>query len=153
MPSPRTRLAALVAASAVFLGGSAGCSSGAEDAASCPAPTAASAAEVRLLPDGLSFDGVGEVTRVTSTNGHVDVRAISTQRLEQLTVSIQDAVTRAGFRPAGMDNEGFEAEVFFTSGTFAAGQALVRAADCEGQWEVELVLVDPSQLPSPSPSP
>lgn len=104
------------------------------------------------MPDGLSFDGIGAVTRVTSTGGHVDVRAVSTQPLEELTVSIQEAVTAAGFRPAGMDNEGFEAEVFFTSGTYAAGQALVRAADCEGQWEVDLVLVDPSQLPSASPS-
>lgn len=73
--------------------------------------------------------------------------------LEEVTVAIQNAVTAAGFRPAGMDNEGFEAEVFFTAGTYAAGQAIVRAADCEGQWDVDLVLVDPSQLPSASPTP
>jgi hypothetical protein len=56
-------------------------------------------------------------------------------------------VTAAGYRPAGMDNEGFEAEVFFTSGSYAAGQALVRRAECEGQWNIDLVLIDPAQVP------
>ncbi|MFC7491941.1 MULTISPECIES: hypothetical protein [unclassified Knoellia] len=153
MPLSRTRLAALLGVGAVVVSALVGCSSGPGEGQACPAPSAAPAAELALLPSGLSFDGVGEVTRVTSTQGHVNARAVSTQPLEELTVSIQDAVTAAGFRPAGMDNEGFEAEVFFTSGTYAAGQALVRAADCEGQWEIDLVLVDPSQLPSATPSP
>lgn len=148
MATPRTRLAALVGVCAVVLGVLVGCASGSGGAQACPTPSAATAAELSLLPEGLSFDGVGEVTRVTSTQGHVSARAVSAQPIEELTVSIQEAVTAAGFRPAGMDNEGFEAEVFFTSGTYAAGQALVRAAECEGQWEVDLVLVDPSQLPS-----
>ena len=152
MALPRCRSLALGGAGALVLALSTGCSSGSSDGAACPTPTAAPAAEIALLPDGLSLDGVGEVTRVTSTQAHVSARAVSTQPLEEVTVSIQEAVTAAGFRPAGMDNEGFEAEVFFTSGTYAAGQALVRAADCEGQWEVDLVLVDPSQLPSPSAS-
>jgi hypothetical protein len=67
-------------------------------------------------------------------------------------VLIQDAVTAAGYRPAGMDNEGFEAEVFFTAGNYAAGQAIVRRAACEGQWDVELVLIDPAAVPTPGPS-
>lgn len=153
MATPRTRLSALTGAYVVIVGSLVGCSSGSEGALACPTPTAAPAAELRLLPPGLSFEGVGEVTRVSSTQGHVSARAVSTQPLEELTVSIQEAVTAAGFRPAGMDNEGFEAEVFFTSGTYAAGQALVRAADCEGQWEVDLVLVDPSRLPDGAATP
>lgn len=153
MATARTPLAAGFGACVVLLGGLVGCSSGSADAPACPTPDPAPAAELRLLPEGLSFDRVGVVTRVSSTQGHVSARAVSTQPLEEVTVSIQEAVTAAGFRPAGMDNEGFEAEVFFTSGTYAAGQALVRAADCEGQWEVDLVLVDPSQLPSASPTP
>lgn len=129
-----------------------GCSSD-TGGADCPAPTAASAGDLDLLPDGLSLDGVGTVTRVVSTEGHVNVRAVTSKPIDEVTVAIQDAVTAAGFRPAGMDNEGFEAEVFFTAGSYAAGQALVRAADCDGQWDVDLVLVDPSALPSSSASP
>ncbi len=153
-PRRRPRLAsagvfALVGSLAV------GCSSGTDGAAGqgCPSPTAAPAADLEQLPEGLSLDSVGTVTRVVSTQGHVTVQAVTSQPLDEVTVAIQDAVTAAGFRPAGMDNEGFEAEVFFTAGSYAAGQALVRAADCEGQWDVDLVLVDPSQLPGASPSP
>lgn len=104
------------------------------------------------MPTGLSFESVGRVTRVAESVGHINVKAVSTQPLDEVTVAIQDAVTGAGYRPAGMDNEGFEAEVFFTAGTYAAGQAVVRAGDCEGQWEIDLVLVDTTQLPGPGPS-
>ncbi|MDT0214703.1 hypothetical protein Q9R29_12490 [Rothia sp. ARF10] len=150
-PSLRARLApALVLLCTGGLLG--GCSSDA-DGADCPVPAAAPPGDLELLPDGLSLDGVGTVTRVVSTQGHVNVRAVTTRPIDEVTVAIQDAVTAAGFRPAGMDNEGFEAEVFFTAGDYAAGQALVRAADCDGQWDVDLVLVDPSALPSADASP
>ncbi|MFW5474682.1 hypothetical protein ACOCJ5_15345 [Knoellia sp. CPCC 206450] len=141
----------LLCAASLLVGG---CSSDAGEAG-CPVPTAAPAGDLGLLPDGLSLDGVGTVTRVVSSQGHVNVRAVSSKPIDEVTVAIQDAVTAAGFRPAGMDNEGFEAEVFFTAGSYAAGQALVRAADCDGQWDVDLVLVDPTALPgsaAPSPS-
>lgn len=105
------------------------------------------------MPNGLSFNAIGPVTRVADSAGHINVKAVSTQPIEDLTVAIQDAVTKAGYRPAGMDNEGFEAEVFFTAGTYAAGQALVRAADCDGQWDIDLVLVDTTELPGASPAP
>lgn len=127
-----------------------GCASGAEDQsepATCPTPTHASPAETALMPAGLSFDGIGTVTEVEKTKEHVTVRAVTDKPIDEVTVLIQDAVTKAGYRPAGMDNEGFEAEVFFTSGTYAAGQALVRKGDCDGQWDIELVLVDPDAVP------
>ena len=122
----------------------------------CAAPPPAPAAETGLMPAGLSFDEIGTITRVRSTAGHITVRAVTTKPLDEVTVLIQNAVTAAGYRPAGMDNEGFEAEVFFTAGTYAAGQAVVRQADCEGQWDIELVLVDPEIVPSstaPRPTP
>jgi hypothetical protein len=136
-------VATLLAVLALPLGG---CTGG-PDGAGCPAPQAAAPAEVALLPEGLSFDAIGTVTRVVSTEGHLNVRAVTDRPLDEVTVLVQDAVTAAGYRPAGMDNEGFEAEVFFTSGTYAAGQALVRRADCEGRWDIDLVLVDPSAVP------
>jgi hypothetical protein len=125
----------------------AGCSNGG-DAAACPEPAAAPAAETELMPEGLSFERIGTVTHVVSTDGHITVQAVTAKPLDEVTVLIQDAVTAAGYRPAGMDNEGFEAEVFFTAGTYAAGQALVRRGDCEGQWHIDLVLVDPSMVPT-----
>jgi hypothetical protein len=142
----RAPLVVLAVVSAVVL---TACSpSSGDPAAACPDPTAAPAAQTALLPAGLSFAEVGTVTEVLSADGHLTVRAVTAKDLDEVTVLIQDAVTAAGYRPAGMDNEGFEAEVFFTSGTYAAGQALVRRAECEGRWDVELVLVDPTAIPT-----
>ena len=131
----------------VVLAGCAGASGG-DAAAACVAPHPAPPAETALMPAALSLDRIGTVTHVVRTDGHLTVQAVTTKPLDEVTVLIQDAVTAAGYRPAGMDNEGFEAEVFFTSGSFAAGQALVRRAACEGQWDIDLVLVDPDAVPS-----
>ena len=138
----------LVAAAVPLVAGCAGGSASTQD--ECPPARAAPRSEKALLPDGLDFRRVGAVTRVVVTEGYVTVRAVSGRPLDQLTVRIQDAVTAAGYRPAGMDNEGFEAEVFFTSGMYAAGQALVRQGSCAGRWDIDLVLVDPEYVPSPS---
>lgn len=137
-----------VAALAVML---TGCTAGsAADSGACAGPRAAPPAETALLPAGLSFDQIATVTRVLSTPGHLTVQAVTTKPIDEVTVLIQDAVTAAGYRPAGMDNEGFEAEVFFTHGSAAAGQALVRRAECEGRWDIDLVLIDPDTLPPPT---
>ena len=109
---------------------------------------AAPPAETALMPAGLSFDQIGTVTRVRKNERHVMVQAVTTKPLDEVTVLIQDAVTAAGYRPAGMDNEGFEAEVFFTTGSYAAGQALVRQFGCEGRWDIDLVLLDRDAEPS-----
>jgi len=94
------------------------------------------------MPPGLSLDQIGTVTRVRKDKLHVMVHAVTTKPLDEVTVLVQDAVTAAGYRPAGMDNEGFEAEVFFTTGPYAAGQALVRGTACKGRWSIDLVLLD-----------
>ena len=111
----------------------------------CPAPTAAPLAQTALLPAGMSFDGIGTVTRVRRDKRNLMVRAVSTKPMDELTVLIQDAVTAAGYRPAGMDNEGFEAEVFFTTGSYAAGLARVRR--CRTRWDIDLVLLDRRAVP------
>jgi hypothetical protein len=114
---------------------------------SCHAPKAAPAAQTALMPGGLTFDGIGTVTRVRKVERHFLVQAVTTKPLDEVTVLIQDAVTAAGYRPAGMDNEGFEAEVFFQTGRYAAGQARVRWAGCEDRWNIDLVLIDPDAVP------
>jgi hypothetical protein len=114
---------------------------------SCEAPNAAPAGETALMPAGLTFDRIGTVTRVRKVERHFMVQAVTTKPLDEVTVLIQDAVTAAGYRPAGMDNEGFEAEVFFDTGPYAAGQARVRWAGCEDRWNIDLVLIDRDAVP------
>ena len=113
----------------------------------CQAPKAAPPAETALLPAGLSFDQIGTVTRVRKVERHILVLGVTTKPLDEVTVLIQDAVTAAGYRPGGIDNEGFEAEVFFTTGRYAAGQARLRQAFCAGRWDIDLVLLDREALP------
>jgi hypothetical protein len=108
----------------------------------CPTLSAAPAADIALMPAGLSFDQIGTVTRVRRDERHVMVQAVTTKPIDESAVLIQDAVLAAGYRPAGMDSEGVEAEVFFTSGPFAGGQARVRPAGCEGRWDIDLVLLE-----------
>ena len=119
----------------------------------CRAPRAAPPAETALMPAGLSFDRIGTVTDVRKDDRHVTVQAVTTEPLDEVTVLIQDAVTAAGYRPAGMDSENVEAEVFFTLGMYAGGQARVRRAACPGRWEIDLVLLDPAAVPSPTTLP
>jgi hypothetical protein len=119
----------------------------------CPAPVAAPAEETALLPEGLSFAGIGTVTSVLGDDRHITLRAVADKPIDELTVLIQDAVTAAGYRPAGMDNEGFEAEVFFTAGAYAAGQAVVRRGACPDRWDVELVLITPEAVASQGTTP
>lgn len=113
----------------------------------CRAPSAVPPAEAALMPAGLSFDQIGTVTSVRKEEPHVLVQAVATKPIDEVTVLIQDAVTAAGYRPAGMDSEGFEAEVFFTTGLYAAGQARVQQAACVGRWDIELVLLDRDAVP------
>jgi hypothetical protein len=63
-------------------------------------------------------------------------------------VLIQEAVTAAGYRFVGADSEGVEAEVFFSLGAYAGGQAHVQPAACAGRSAIDLVLLDRNAVPS-----
>jgi hypothetical protein len=119
----------------------------------CDVPSAAAQAEMALLPAGLSLDGIATVTGVQKDEPYINAQAVGTMPLEELTVRIQHAATAAGYRPAGMDGEEFEAEVFFTLDSYAGGQARVQQAACQGRWDIDLVLLDPDALPSGTTGP
>jgi hypothetical protein len=114
----------------------------------CRATNPAPSAENALMPAGLSFEQIGTVTRVRRDERQVMVEAVTSTPPDQAAVLIQDAVTAAGYRFAGMDSEGVEAEVFFNTGPYAAGQARVQPAACAGRWDIDLVLLDRNAVPS-----
>ena len=99
------------------------------------------------MPAGLSLAGVGTVTGVSKEEPYITIQAVTTKPLDEVTVLIQDSVVAAGYTPAGMDNEGFEAEVFFTAGMYAGGQARVEQSACTGRWDIELTLLDRTATP------
>ncbi len=113
----------------------------------CQEPSAAPAARTALLPAGLSFDQIGTVTGVRKDGRNIIVQAVTTKPPDEASVLIQEAVTAAGYRFVGADSEGVEAEVFFSLGAFAGGQAHVQPAACAGRWDIEAVLLDPDAVP------
>ena len=113
----------------------------------CQEPSAAPASQTALLPAGLSFDQIGTVTGVRKDGRHIIVQAVTTKPPDEASVLIQEAVTAAGYRFVGADSEGVEAEVFFSLGAFAGGQAHVQpAAACASRWDIEAVLLDPDAV-------
>jgi hypothetical protein len=109
----------------------------------CRTPSAAPPGETALIPVGLTFDGIGTVTRVRKDDRHVTMQAFTTKPIDEVALLIQDAVVAAGYRPAGIESEGVEAHVFFTTGPYAAGQARVQRTGCDdGRSDIELVLLD-----------
>lgn len=114
----------------------------------CQDPSAAPPAQTALLPEGLSLGGVGTVTQVRKDRRQVTVRAFTAKPIDEAAIVIQDAVTAAGYRFTGMESEGVEAQVFFSSGSVAAGSALVRESGCAGRRDIDLVLLDRDAVPS-----
>jgi hypothetical protein len=108
----------------------------------CDAPTPAPQTETALLPSGLSLAGIATVTSVRKEDPYITIQAVTTKPLYDVAVLVQDAVVEAGYRPAGMDSEDAEAEVFFTAGTYAAGQARIQESPCGGRRDIVLSLLD-----------
>ena len=113
----------------------------------CPEPSPAPSAQTALLPAGLSFDQIGTVTGVRKDGRHIVVQAVTTKPPDEASVLIQEAVTAAGYRFVGADSEGVEAEVFFSLGAYAGGQAHVEPSACAGRWDIEAALLDPDAVP------
>jgi hypothetical protein len=99
------------------------------------------------MPAGLSFDGIGTVTRVRKDELYVTMQAVTSKPIDEAPVLLQDAVIAAGYGPAGIDTKMSEAEIFFTAGPYAGGQARVTQSVCEGRWDIDLVLLDRDSEP------
>ena len=119
----------------------------------CDAPAAAPAAERALLPEGLSLDGIGTVTSVRKDAPNIVIHAVTTKAVDEVAVLLQDAGAAAGYRPAGIETEGVEGEVFFDAGAYAGGQARIEPAACARRWDVELVLLDLDAVPPVTTTP
>lgn len=116
----------------------------------CDAPAAASEAARALLPEGLSLAGIGTVTSVRKEAPNVVIQVVTTKPVDEVALLLQDAGAAAGYRPAGIETEPTEGEVFFDAGAYAGGQARIEPAACHGRWDVELVLLDLGALPPPT---
>lgn len=137
---PQGGAVALAVAGAIVL---TGCASGASGPryTSCAEPMAA--AEVPSLPDDLPLIEDAELTDVTRRKGFVAVTGVATNTtVDDLYDPVVERVRAKGFDVLAQENEGFEAEVYFSRRTDTAGIAGLRRGPCPGQVTVS-VIYDP----------
>jgi hypothetical protein len=98
--------------------------------------------------------GIAEPISVVSQNGYIVVDLRSEREIPDLTIAFQQMILDAGFKVAGSDDEGFEAEVFFARGNVAAGQIILKTSPCPGAVDVEISVLDhPAVFPEESGTP
>ena len=140
MRTDRVAAMACVLACAVPL---AACSSGDTGSryAACAEPGAAE--KSRILPHDMPLLAEAELTDVTTEKGFVAISGIATDAtVDNLYDSMVRTVRDNGFDVLSQENEGFEAEVYFSRSTDVAGMASLRKGPCPSQVTYS-VLYDP----------
>lgn len=123
----------------------ASCDGGSTPAASpsrCPAPQPQK--DLSLLPDDIPFADYGIVTNVEVKGGFLIADAIDddTTIIEAYPPMGRD-LQGAGYDILNVDNEGFEAEIFFARGKEVVGTYRLREGPCPGQVQIKMLYAHP----------
>lgn len=136
MRRPASRALALVAACASLVA-LASCDSG-EGALAQECGRPEPAADLSMMPRGLELDELGTVVKAGEKHGFVSARAVATEGVEKLYPPLTKLLREGGFEIVGEDNEGFEAEIYFTRGE-DTGSILLRRGNCGPDTNIILV--------------
>jgi hypothetical protein len=135
-----------VAATAFFLASAvalAGCSSQQAGSRYATCIDEGAAARPGSLPDDIPMLQQTELTDVTRKEGFVAVSGVATDlTVDDLYEPMVRSVRAQGFDVLAQENEGFEAEVYFSKSTDVAGIASLRKGPCPTQVTYS-VLYDP----------
>jgi len=131
----RPKPVALVCACAVLFG-LAACSSDAGGLAQACEPLEP-ASNLSVLPQGISLDEYGTVVRARERNGFVGARAVAEGEVDKLYTPLLELLQDGGYEIVGEDNEGFEAEIYFTRAA-NTGSLILRQGECEGETNITL---------------
>jgi hypothetical protein len=104
-------------------------------AGACESPKPA--ADISALPDGIALEEFGTVVRARKRNGFVGAQAVADAAVDKLYAPLLDLLKDGGYEIIGEDNEGFEAEIFFTRAT-NSGSLILRRGDCAGATNIIL---------------
>jgi len=104
-------------------------------AGKCESPQAA--ADLSALPDGIALEEYGTVVRARKSNGFVGAQAVADAGVDKLYTPLLNLLKEGGYEIVGEDNEGFEAEIFFTRET-NSGSLILRQGDCAGATNITL---------------
>lgn len=140
MPGTRVATAALALAGVVAL---AGCSPNEAGSGYASCIDASVGTRQGSLPDDLPLLTQAALTDVTRKQGFVSISGVATDlTVDDLYEPMVRAVQDNGFDVLAQENEGFEAEVYFSKGTDVAGIASLRKGPCPTQVTYS-VLYDP----------
>lgn len=129
-------LSAAVAALALAFTACGGDSDGGNSSAPCPALTPVS--DLSLIPEDIPIAEHSTVTIASKSRGYVGVVGISDKKIVELYPIFSRALLDARYDIRSGDNEGFEAEIFFSRGR-TIGSYRMREGPCAGQVTVKLL--------------
>jgi len=101
----------------------------------CESPKAAT--NISALPDGIALDEYGTVVRARKKNGFVGAQAVADAGVDKLYTPLLNLLKDGGYEIVGEDNEGFEAEIFFTRQA-NSGSLILRQGECAGATNITL---------------
>ncbi len=106
-----------------------------------------------MLPKDLPLDQYGTVIQASKRQGFVGAHAITETTIVELYPKLSRLISEEGFQVISAENEGFEAEIFFTKGK-NTGSFLLREGPCKGQVTIKLLYgATPKGAVSISPPP
>lgn len=101
----------------------------------CESPKAA--ADLSALPEGIALEDFGTVIRARMKNGFVGAQAVADAGVDKLYTPLLNLLKDGGYEIVGEDNEGFEAEIFFTRQA-NSGSLILRQGECAGATNIIL---------------
>ena len=108
----------------------------------CPSPAPATATDLKRLPADIPLDRWGVVSDVAITKGFVSATLTTETQIVELFPPVARSLLDAGYETISADNEGFEAELFFSRGPRTTGNLIMREVACD-QVTVKLLYGSP----------
>jgi hypothetical protein len=132
------RNGSLVALFVLVLGGCGGASTPASPEA-CPEPTPVT--DLSLMPRDLPLQKYTTITQISVKRGFLAVVSTSDRQVVELFPELSRALVAGGYDIRSSDNEGFEAEIYFSRRS-TLGSFRMREGPCEGEVTVRLSYLD-----------
>ena len=104
----------------------------------CSSPPTATAADLKRLPTDIPLSEWGVVSDVMVAKGFVTATVTTDTQIIELFPPVARSLLDAGYETISADNEGFEAEIFFSRGPRTTGNVIMREVACD---EVTLKLL------------
>ena len=86
---------------------------------------------MKLLPDDIPLEQWGIVSDVKVAKGFLTATVTTGTQIIELYPPVARSLLDAGYQTISADNEGFEAEIFFTRAHKTTGNVIMREVACD----------------------